>query len=492
MNSLHSFFCHPRVWALALLLFLLAIGLPDAVGAAERFSWFSRGYRSHRYSNCGQHQSVIQQVVPGSVVQPASGNNRRIAAEFVPDGKAGRDSVAVCLSDTGTILRREAPGKPWQIVAKDAELYNGDLLLGLPGASLKSKNGKVRLAFRPDMTGHAPLPILETTVVLHETKDDLDFTLDRGRVDITNTAKEGAAKVRLHIRDKAPEVTLKEQGSRLGIELFGRWPAGAPFTKNAESKEGPALHLIFLVFHGEVDIKGDRRQFALTAPKGPAMLEWNSVSGIDPTAQYLEELPDWAKEDQVAPEAREKQARLTEFRQIAVNKSIQQAVETFLNSDDAAKRRLAVIALGAMDDLRGLADAMLNTKHLDVWDNGIIAFRHWVGRGPGQDQKLYNALINERKFTPLDAEAIMQLLHGFSDADLRQPETYEALIDYLGHERVALRALAYWHLSRLVPGGRELGYSPLDEKEQRQKAVAKWQQLVPRGKLPASAKASKN
>jgi hypothetical protein len=389
-------------------------------------------------------------------------------------------------------LRREAPGKPWQIVAKDAELHAGDLLLGLPGASLRSKNGKVRLAFRPDMSGHAPLPILETALVLHETNDDLDFTLDRGRVDLIDIAKEGAAKVRLHIRDKAAEVTLKEPGSRLGIEMFGRWPAGAPFTKNAESKEGPALHVIFLVFHGDVDIKGDRRQFALTAPKGPAMLEWNSVTGIDPTAKHLEALPDWAKEDQVAPEVREKYAKLNEFRQIAVNKSIQQAVETFLNSDDAAKRRLAVIALGAMDDLRGLADAMLITKHFDVWDNGIIAFRHWIGRGPGQDQKLYNVLINERKFTPLDAEAIMQLLHGFSEADLRQPETYEGLIDYLGHERLGLRALAYWHLSRLVPAGRELGYSPLDDKDKRQKAIAKWQQLVPRGKVPGSEKPGRN
>src|SRR5262249_26234519 len=158
------------------------------------------------------------------------------------------------------------------------------------------KNGKVRLAFRPDLSGHAPLPILETAVVLQETKGDLDFTLDRGRVDLTNTAKDGAAVVRLHIRDKAADITLKEQGSRFGIELFRRWPAGAPFTKNAEPKEGPALHVIFLVFHGDVDIKGDRRQFALTAPKGPAMLEWNSVTGIDPTAKHLEALPDWAKE----------------------------------------------------------------------------------------------------------------------------------------------------------------------------------------------------
>jgi hypothetical protein len=218
------------------------------------------------------------------------------------------------------------------------------------------------------------------------------------------------------------------------------------------------------------------------------MLEWDSVTGEAPAAHYLETLPDWAKEDETSAEARDKSARLDEFRRLAVSKSIPSAVETLLNSDDPAERRLAVFAMGALDDLIGLFSALANAKHLDVWDNGVIALRHWLGRGPGQDMKLYNGLINEGNFKAHDAEAVLQLLLGFSKADLGRPETYEALIDYLDHGRLALRGLAYWHLSRLVPAGRALGFNPLDAKEQRQKAVAKWQQLVPRGELPKPAK----
>jgi hypothetical protein len=55
-----------------------------------------------------------------------------------------------------------------------------------------------------------------------------------------------------------------------------------------------------------------------------------------------------------------------------------------------------------------------------------------------------------------------------------------------------LRGLAYWHLYRLVPAGRELGYNPLDEKDKRQAAIAKWQKLVPPGALPAHDKAGRN
>src|SRR5262249_31800215 len=181
--------------------------------------------------------------------------------------KTANGAVAKSLSETGSIIRREAPGKAWQVVAKDEALRAGDLLIGLPGAALQSNNGKVRLGFRPDLSGKAPLPIIETAVVLHEsTKGDLELTLDRGRVTLTNTAKDGAAHVRMKVRDKSGDITLKTPGSRLGIEMFSRWPAGSTFHKEGGSNEGPAFNLISLVFHGEVDIKTERYHFALTAP----------------------------------------------------------------------------------------------------------------------------------------------------------------------------------------------------------------------------------
>jgi hypothetical protein len=252
------------------------------------------------------------------------------------------------------------------------------------------------------------------------------------------------------------------------------------------------LNLIFLVLHGEVDIKSDRYHFAMTAPKGPAMLVWDSVSGVDPAPQYLEQLPDWAKQEEITPQVREKMARRDELIRLMTTKSIPEAIETFLNSDDLEKRRIAVFAMGATDDLRGLGKALAESKHLDIWNNAVIAMRHWLGRGPGQDTKLYNGLIKEGKFRAIDAEAVIQLLHGFTDADLGRPETYETLIDYLRHERLPVRGLAYWHLYRLVPAGRELGYNPLDEKAKRQAAIAKWQKLVPPGQLPGQGKTGRN
>ena len=110
-----------------------------------------------------------------------------------------------------------------------------------------------------------------------------------------------------------------------------------------------------------------------------------------------------------------------------------------------------------------------------------------MGRGPGQDQILYDGLIQVGKHKPVHAETIMQLLHGFGDADLAHAETYQTLIDFLDHDLLGIRALAYWHLSRLVPSGRELGYNPLDAKDARAAAIKKWRDLVPAGKVPPRA-----
>ena len=91
-------------------------------------------------------------------------------------------------------------------------------------------------------------------------------------------------------------------------------------------------------------------------------------------------------------------------------------------------------------------------------ENAIIVLRHWIGRSAGQDLKLYNELMEKGHFKPAEAELVLQLLHSFGDAALKKPETYEALIDFLDCDRMAVRALAHWHLERLVPAGRKIEF----------------------------------
>jgi hypothetical protein len=244
-----------------------------------------------------------------------------------------------------------------------------------------------------------------------------------------------------------------------------------------------------LVLKGEVTVGHGATERLLTAPPGPAMVHWNSVTGPG-KAEHLDKLPDWANPEtaeRVSPEERAKsQARRQRFRSLMVTKGIGAALDGFLASRDPAERRLAVFAMAALDDLKRLGQAYVTTRQADVLDDCVLALRHWLGRGPGQDVKLYHVLVQEYKMPEAEAETVLQLLHSFSAADLAEPETYEMLVDYLKHDRLAIRALAYWHLYRLLPGGRKFGYDPLAPEAARDKAVAKWQTLIPKrkGKKP--------
>ena len=79
----------------------------------------------------------------------------------------------------------------------------------------------------------------------------------------------------------------------------------------------------------------------------------------------------------------------------------------------------------------------------------------------------------------------MQLLHSFGEAELAQPETLQALVSYLGSDRTSLRELAYWHLVRLLPAGKSVGYEPLAPKEKRDAAVKEWRKLVVPARPPS-------
>ncbi|MCI0457543.1 MAG: hypothetical protein L0Z62_11320 [Gemmataceae bacterium] len=416
----------------------------------------------------------------GARVPPCSADTlRSVAAE-------DRAVVAKCITPTGTLLRREAPGRAWQPVAQGETLHQGDLLLGLPGAALESTNGDVRLSFHADLSGTSPFPIIETAVVLHASPDlALDCTVDRGRVDLVNRKAQGAARTRLRVSKASAEVILTEPGGRVALEVFGRWLAGVPFRKAPKPGEEPVLSLVFIVLQGHVDLRSGGRRLAMQAPPGPALFHWDSVTGADLTPERLDRLPAWVTDDEKTQLAREKKARLEEFRRLATTKSVEVALDALVTSEDPNQRRLAVLAMGALDDLPRLGKTLANAKHMDVWDNGVLALRHWIGRGPGQDQKLYQGLTKEAGFAPLEAEAVLQLLHSFGEEALARPETYEMLLHYLEHDRLALRGLAHWHLYRLVPAGRKISYNPLAPQAERARAVQQWHRLIPSGQVPA-------
>jgi hypothetical protein len=395
--------------------------------------------------------------------------------------------VGTGVSEPGMFVMRRPAEATWKVADGNQPVPAGDLVVGFSGATLDSENGAVRLTMRGDLNRNSPYPIIENAVVLHEADGtDLNFTLDRGRVDVVNRKASGAAHVRMKVRDAVWDLTLLEPGAQVAFETYGRWPRGARFSKELDPKIAPTANLIILVLKGQLRVKQGGYETVMSAPPGPALLEWDSVSGRDESPVHLDQLPAWAQsEGAPTAEAQQRRAVIARFRQALLTKGADKALDEFLDSDSPADRGLAVFVLGALDNLPRLGKALREAKHFDVWDNGVVALRHWVGRKPGQDQILYNRLIETANYKPKQAEAVVQLLHSFGDEELARPEVYQTLIDFMEHDLLAIRGLAYWHLYRLVPAGRELGYNPLGPKEQRDEGLKKWRELIPPGTVPS-------
>jgi hypothetical protein len=403
-----------------------------------------------------------------------------------------RVAAAKATSPAATFAARQTEAEGFKVLPENAELSTGDLLVTLPGATLESKNGAVALKSLADYDGKSPLPVLETAFTLNEPKEvDLDLTLDRGRIDLTQL-KEGQASVRVRFWDQSWKIVLDGKGSRVAVELCGRWPAGSRFKvamKGGEKPEFPVASLVLLVVNGSATVDLGGLTLGMKSPPGPALVEWDSVAGSRPQPQKLDKLPDWADpEAALSPQGKKVAATVEKFRKArAENAAL--ALKSFLESADPIEQRVALVTLGATDDLEPLGKMLSSAQSPEQWDFGITIVRHWLGRCPGNDQKLYERLISPAQgYTAAQARTILQLLFGFGPDDLSRPETFEVLIEYLVHDQPPIRNLAAWHLVRLVPTGKGIAFKPNGTKAEYEAAYREWKKLIPSGKLPPEPK----
>ena len=166
------------------------------------------------------------------------------------------------------------------------------------------------------------------------------------------------------------------------------------------------------------------------------------------------------------------------------------AAADMVKGGDALERRVAVTALGAVDDLSRLLAALDDGKHQDVREQAILVLRSWMGRAPGQLKALRVAML-KHKYPLLQMKTTMHLLFGFDEHERQRPAIFELLINLLDHKSVGIRELAHWHLVRLAPAGRDIAFDAGAAETDRQQAVERWRQLIPAGAVPPRPKTEK-
>jgi hypothetical protein len=419
----------------------------------------------------------------GTADQAQAGNNEETRV------KEGR-----CVSEAGTLLYRPKRKGSWQVAKPKEAVYTRDLLLALPGsrAQVETSNGAVHLSLAGNWPADENPSLLESAVRLHGSKRfDLDFTLDRGRVILKNRKKKDGAQVRVRFQDDRWDLTLDDPGTEVALELVRRWLFTPSVTGKAKPADKPETSVVLIVLHGEAGIKVGTDEFSLRAPPGPALFSWGSRRGSSGPAS-LKELPAWANKEKTSrdPKIKAAQAALEKLRRKMERKSVAVALADALHGSTAAGRSLAVYCSGAVDDLSSVLDALDNKKHAEVRLAGLHALRHWSGRGEQNPARQHRALLKKR-YSRGQAAIFAQLLFGFSAEQLARPETYAVLIEYLKHDRPAIREMAHWHLVMQVPDGRKIPFDAGGKPEDLKKAYAAWKKLIPDGELPGRRKPKK-
>lgn len=406
-----------------------------------------------------------------------------------------RVSVARYLSPVGSLLVNTQPGRPWRTIGQRAELYSRDLLLALPGMSgrLETSPRAVELTLWGNLPEFSDYYALQSAVILHDSRAfDLDFTLHCGRVLVHNRKDKGPAQVWVRVEGAGFQLTLAEPGDAICLALSSFWPRDARFTLSPKPEEEPVRRLNFLALKGQVDIKVSGTQHSLSAPPGPAAFHWDSINGPETVARHRRQLEAWADPTRKAPPSakafgevieryeatvQDKDPRTALFDLLAVAAKASEREQMW------AKAEFAVFGLAAIDDLERVMQALEDSRQPELRKAATIALRHWIGDAAGRDRRLYDFLIDRLRYTKAQAATVLQLLHtGFAPDE---PETYETLIAYLLHTKLAIRELAWRQLLRLVPEDILVPYDPAAPDKERTQAYNAWKQLIPSGSLPS-------
>jgi hypothetical protein len=377
------------------------------------------------------------------------------------------------------LLHRNDEKQPWQRVALQRRIFPSQELLSLPGyrSELRLDTG-IQLSLWGNMPEFWRTPVMESAVTLHANPDfDLDLTLQRGRVVFANRKENGPATIRLRFHGQSWNLTLLEPGTEAAAELFGE---KRPYTRQPG---GTVPYLLMGVFalKGEARLKVNLDDHLLHSP---SLFEWDSAYGPAPEPRHLPRTPDWWTNKTLGrtPEAKAMQSALYALSQrLVVKDTVDVILAETLSDADPANHVLAVRCLAAMQDFAGLLDALTDEKHLDVRLDAVESLRHILALDAANDDRLATVL-KRKNFSDAQAQIALQLLHGFTEQQWQNQATRLAVVEYLAHDKLAIRQMAHYLLVGLVPEGRKIAFDAAGAADQRQRGYEEWRKLVAQGR----------
>src|SRR5262249_52167807 len=161
----------------------------------------------------------------------------------------------------------------------------------------------VRLTLWGNLPELSPVPsVLESLVILHHHDAlDLDVSLRRGRILVSNDKPSDPARVRVLFDNpantKAREIwnMVMQPRSEVLLDRWSSFPPNEPFYKdpNDSNRLGPTADLALVVLKGEITLTADDLTVAMKQPPGPAVMAWNSAKRGVNGPLHWDKVPGW-------------------------------------------------------------------------------------------------------------------------------------------------------------------------------------------------------
>ncbi len=364
-------------------------------------------------------------------------------------------------SREGVLARKTDEG--WLTMPRRTAIRVGDRIASLEPFSAVLEISSLDLLI--ELKGESVIEYLGATE-----DDQVSFQLLSGRISLQRRSPDSKTEpvvVGLRLLDEPCRVTIQSQTALCGAELTMA-EANAYEKELGEDRYTGGLFVV----NGRVKFVGKLAgDVALTGPS------WFPLTPVDRRAMAesgeqppLLTVPEWldASGSRISSTQRRYASRFEN--EIDEEQPLMDSIPSIVKSNIPAISELAVKTMVTTEMYDKLVQVLAEAEFLEARNAALAGLRRWLPAAPENRETLRAAL--QQRFPPDQVDTLYRLLWGYNEDDARNPATSRLLVDWLGHENLVIRQLAFDHVYRLT--GQRYDYRPINPANQRKVAVDRW------------------
>jgi hypothetical protein len=430
---------------------------------------------------------------PPATKKPAADNEATEPVVARPAFVSTPASLLKYSSAEGILMNVEANDGQWRVIPRRSLVHPGEPV-AVPEpfeATFSTLDDKAQVVVH----GSSIVRSLGVTAA-----GESGLELKRGRLTLRRAA--GTASASEDDPAASPQsiaIGLAVRGELWKVELHS---ADAVFAVEAQPGEPsqfeqavvpPVSNITFYVVAGEVRISNGIDQQAIIGPATLSLPGPRATGATTPTADAPDAagplaavvsnpdapLPKWLSASPMSAAAKQN-SRMFE-KEFDATDPVRLSLGGTKDHRIPELSRLAVECLGLIGDYSSLVETLPPEKgqHEESRKAAITGLRIWLPQAPENRALLRRELA--KHFKPDDVATIYELLWGYTEADARTKPVARKLVDWLGHDEIAVRELAIYQLQRLT--NRRFDFRANATPNQRVSSQKRWYEYTKDGTL---------